>query len=140
MCRERERGRGVERKRGRERGRERERLPRDTIIPSLFDYRKVNRNLRVARRSVMEISKMKKLRKQTRENRLRNEKNMKLALQSGGYVPVRSLNITQPKEFNFAICNKMKEHSMTTRSSAEKPFETKLRKDSTKHVSSHLNS
>ena len=77
---------------------------------------------------------MKKLRKQTRANRLRNERNMKLALQSVGFLPARTTHITKPKEFNFSMCSRLKEHTMSTRSSTEKPFERKLRNDLDLHV------
>jgi len=95
---------------------------------------------RVARRSVLEIGKMKKLRKQTREKRLRNEKSMKLALMNGGYAPVRSINVTKTKEFGFSIREKEKfKNAVGIACPLQKPFERELRKNTDKNGSSFKN-
>ena len=72
---------------------------------------------------------MRELQKQTRAKIRRNDKHLKNVLGASSYLPSRSVcPVTKPKEFHFATDNRVKEHTMQTRSdTTSKPFESQLR-------------
>ncbi|XP_065676246.1 targeting protein for Xklp2 homolog isoform X2 [Hydra vulgaris] len=77
----------------------------------------------------LNIQKMRELQKQTKAKIRRNDKQLKNVLGASSYLPSRSTcPVTKPKEFHFATDDRIKEHTMQTRSDTIcKPFESQLR-------------
>ena len=64
----------------------------------------------------MEMERIAKMRKQTRQHIKANESSMKKAITSTSYHPVRmTAGMTQPQEFHFETEKRVKPHPMTTR-------------------------
>ena len=80
------------------------------------------------------LEKAKKLQEETKKRRLQNERNMAKVLKGKRSQPMRSVAVTRPKEFDFKVANKQREHNTSTRASST-PFEKKLRQETAVSVS-----
>lgn len=87
----------------------------------------------VSRKSGIDKKAIQKLRRQSQKSASHTQKNLKLAILSGGYLPVRSKKVTKPKEFKFS--NRIKEKVVqlkNEKSGIQKDFESGLRGEVTR--------